>query len=399
MPVINSIADHKDEAAGWRQELHQNPQTSFEEEFASTFVKKKLTEWGIPFKDGIAVTGIVATIEGQKTDSGKAIGLRADMDALDIIEDSGVPYASKNPGKMHACGHDGHTSTLLSAAKYLSENRNFNGKVHLIFQPAEEGGGGAYKMIEEGLFKDFPCDYVFGYHNWPYMPLGKVAMRKGPILASADEFEIVIKGKGGHAAMPHQTVDPVVAAAQIVLALQSIVSRNVSPVDQGVVTVANFRGGTGAHNIIGEKVVMNGTVRAFRQETREFILKRVREIAENTAKAFMTEATVHIVPGGYAPTINSEDGVDMAAAAAIKVAGEQNVMTDAEPTMGAEDFGAYLMEKPGAFILIGQGMPDDEKSPHNYGLHSPYYDFNDEVLPIGASYFATLVEDYMPLDK
>jgi len=399
MATINSIQAMKDEVAGWRHELHQNPQTNYEEVFASNFVAQKLTEWGIPFKRGLAVTGIVATIEGQKSDSGKAIGLRADMDALDIVEQSGVPHASKNPGKMHACGHDGHTSTLLSAAKYLKENRNFNGKVHLIFQPAEEGGAGAYKMIEEGLFKQFPCDYVFGLHNWPYMPVGKIATRKGPIMASADEFEIVIKGKGGHAAVPHKTIDPIVAGAQIVTALQSIVSRNVDPVDQGVVTVSNFNAGTGAHNIIGEKAVLVGTIRAFRQETRELLIKRVIEMTENIARAYMAEASVQIMPNGYAPTINDDVAVDMALAAAAAIVGEKNVDPETDPTMGAEDFGAYASATPSAFIFVGQGVEKDKKSPHNYGLHSPYYDFNDDILPIGASYFATLVEKYMPLNK
>ncbi len=398
MPVINSIADQQDQFAALRHELHQNPQTCFEETFAAGLVKKQLEEWGIPYKDGYAVTGVVATIEGQKTDSGKAMALRADIDALDIVEESGVPYASKIPGKMHACGHDGHTATLLAAAKFLNDNRNFNGTVHLIFQPAEEGGGGAYKMIEEGLFRDFACDYVFGLHNWPFLPAGQIATRTGPIMASTDRFDIIIRGKGGHAAVPHETIDPVVAGAQIVSALQSIVSRNVAPVDQGVVTVANFNAGTGADNIIAGTAALSGTIRAFRQETREFLHKRIREIVDYVAKAHMTEAEIDIA-AGYAPTVNSADGAAMAAEAAAHIVDAGNVDTDIEPTMGAEDFGAYLMEKPGAFIFVGQGVPGDKDSPHNFGLHSPYYDFNDDIIPVGASLFATLVEQYMPLDK
>jgi amidohydrolase len=397
MPVINSVADMKDEVAEWRHELHRNPQTSYEEVFASGLVAKKLTEWGIPFKKGIAKTGIVATITGRKSDSGKALALRADMDALDIVEETNLPYASKNNGKMHACGHDGHTSILLGAAKYLKENPNFNGKVHLIFQPAEEGGAGAVKMIEEGLFNEFPVDAVYGLHNWPFLETGKIATRKGPLLASADEFAIIIRGKGGHAAMPHKTIDPVVVAAHIVTALQSIIARNVDPVDQGVVTVANFNAGTGAHNIIADTARLNGTIRAFRQDTRMFMHKRVREIAESVAKAFMAEAEINLTDDGYDPTINSDAETDFAARAAASVVGEQNVDTNTPPCMGAEDFGAYLTKRPGAFIFVGQGVSGDPKSRHNQGLHTPRYDFNDEIIPIGVSWFAKLVEQHMPI--
>ncbi len=399
MPVINSVAAMKDEVASWRHELHQNPQTAYEEEYISAFIAKKLTEWKIPFKKGIAKTGIVATIEGQKTDSGKALALRADIDALDITEKTNLPYASKNKGKMHACGHDGHTSILLGTAKYLAAGRNFNGKVHLIFQPAEEGGAGAVKMIEEGLFRDFPADAVYGLHNWPWLETGKIATRKGPLMASSDEIEIVVKGKGGHAAMPHMTVDPIVAASHIVVALQSIVSRNLDPVDQGVVTIANFEAGTGAHNIIGDTAKLVGTVRAFKPETRAFIMKRIEEIASQVAGAFQAEACVTVSAGGYDPTVNTDNEVDIAVAAAADVVGAQNVIADIPPCMTAEDFGAYLTQRPGAFIFVGQGVPGDPQSRHNHGLHSPYYDFNDDLLPIGTSWFAKLVESHMPLEK
>ncbi len=398
MPVINSIARNQDEIAACRREMHQNPQTSYEETFASGLVKRKLKEWGIPFKEGIAVTGIVATIEGQKTDSGKAIALRADMDALDIEEKTGVTHASKNPGKMHACGHDGHTATLLGAAKYLSETRNFNGKVHLIFQPAEEGGAGAYRMIEEGLFEQFPVDAVYGVHNWPWLDAGKIAVRKGPMLASADRLTINVKGKGGHAAMPHKTIDPVVAGSHIVTALQSIVARNVDPVEQGVITIANFRAGTGASNIISDGAYMDGTIRAFRPEVRAYLHQRIREIVPAVAGAFMAEADV-IIDDGYDPTINSDHETDLAAAAARAVVGDGNVITDIPPCMGAEDFGAYLMKRPGAFLFVGQGVKNNPDSPHNQGLHSPLYDFNDEILPVAGSFFATLIEQNMPLSK
>lgn len=397
MPVINSVAAMKDEIAALRRELHQNPQTSYEETFASGLVQKQLTAWGIPFKAGIATTGIVATIEGQRTDSGKAMGLRADMDALDIIEKSGQPWVSKNPGKMHACGHDGHTSILLGAAKYLSENRNFNGKVHLIFQPAEEGGGGAYKMIEEGLFRDFPMDSVYGLHNWPWLKAGQVGTRKGPLMASSDSLKITITGKGGHAAMPNKTVDPVLVVSHIVTALQSIVARNVDPVDQAVVTITNIQAGTGAFNIIPDTATMTGTFRAFTRETRALLRDRIVDIVAHTAQAFMAQAEVEIFDG-YDPTVNSGPETDIAAAAAIAVVGEGNVFTDIPPVMGAEDFGAYTSAGPGAFIFLGQGV-EGKDSPHNHGLHSPYYDFNDEVIPVGVSWFAKLVETNMPLEK
>lgn len=397
MPVINSVANMKDEVAKWRQELHQNPQTAYEEIFASEFVAKKLTEWKIPFKKGIAKTGIVATIEGKKNTSGKALALRADMDALDILEETNLPYASKNKGKMHACGHDGHTSILLGTAKFLKENPNFDGKVHLIFQPAEEGGAGAVKMIEEGLFKEFPVDAVYGLHNWPYLEAGKVATRSGPLMASADEFKIIIKGKGGHAAMPQKTVDPVVVASHIVTAVQTIVARNVDPVDQGVVTIANFNAGTGAHNIIADTAKLDGTIRAFRQETRQFLHKRLKEIVENVAKAFMAEAEVAITDDGYDPTVNTETETAFAAQAAAAIVGEQNVNTEIPLCMGAEDFGAYLTKRPGCFMFVGQGVANDPKSRHNQGLHTPRYDFNDDIIPIGVSWFAKLVEQHMPV--
>lgn len=398
MPVLNRAADMKDEMAEWRRELHQNPQTSYEEEFASAFVAKKLTEWGIPFKKGIAKTGIVATITGQKSGSGKTIGLRADMDALDIEEKSGQPWASKNPGKMHACGHDGHTATLLGAAKYLAETRNFDGTVHLVFQPAEEGGNGAHKMIEEGLFKDFPCDYMFGVHNWPGIPLGKAATRVGPLLASVDGFDITITGNGGHAAMPHATVDPIVVAAQLVLALQTVVSRNVDPVGTAVLSVTNLNAGTGAFNIIGDKAKLTGTVRTFDNALRQKIHKRIGEIGEHVCAAFGATFAMEY-DFGTDVTVNSKDGVEMAAHAIGTVLGEKNVDIDCPPSMGGEDFGAYLTKCPGAFILIGQGVEKDKNSPHNRGLHNPYYDFNDDILPIGVSFFSKLVEETLPLAK
>jgi amidohydrolase len=397
MPVLNRVASMKEEMAEWRHVLHQNPQTKYEEEFASSLVAQKLTEWGIPFKKGLAKTGVVATIKGQKTSSGKSIGLRADMDALDITEKSGQPWASNNPGKMHACGHDGHTATLLGVAKYLAETRNFDGTVHLIFQPAEEGGRGAHKMIEDGLFRDFDCDYVFGIHNWPGLAMGKAAMRVGPLLASVDEFDITITGTGGHAAMPHLTTDPIVIAAHIVTALQSVVSRNVDPVGTAVLSVTNINAGTGAFNIIADTATLSGTVRTFDNELRKKIRQRIEDICGHFCKGFGATFDMHY-DFNIDATVNSKDGVEMAAKAVGEILGDKNVETECDPCMGGEDFGAYLAEKPGAFILIGQGV-EDKNSPHNRGLHNASYDFNDDILPIGVSYFTKIVENAMPLTK
>ena len=397
MPVLNRIAEFKDEMTAIRRELHQNPQTAYEETFASDMVAKKLTEWGIPFKRGIAVTGIVATIEGQKTDSGKSIGLRADMDALDMTEKSGQAWASRTPGKMHGCGHDGHTSILLSTAKYLQETRNFNGKVHLIFQPAEEGSRGADRMMEEGLFRDFPMDAVYGLHNWPWMPLGRMETRAGPLLASVDEFDIKLTGKGGHAAYPEGTIDPLVIGAQIVSALQTIVSRNSTPVDPLVVSVTNFQAGTGAFNVIGDTATMNGTVRSFSVAMRELAKKRLHEIAEGIAAMHGAEIEIQYIHQIDA-TINTEAETRFAAEIAAKVCGEQNIATNTPMCMGGEDFGSFLKEKPGCYVFLGQGVKDKD-SPHNHGLHSPFYDFNDDLIPVASTYFAELVENGMKLEK
>lgn len=397
MTLSNSIAAMKNEIAACRRDLHQNPQTSYEETFASDLVAQKLTEWGITFERGMAVTGIVATIEGQRKTSGKAIALRADMDALDIIEKSGQPWASKIPGKMHGCGHDGHTAMLLGAAKYLSETRNFDGTVHLIFQPAEEGGAGAIRMIEEGLFKKYPVNAVFGMHNWPGMKMGEIGLRPGPIMASSDSFEITITGKGGHAAMPHLNIDPLLAAAHVVTALQSIVSRQVDPIDQGVMSITNFNSGTGASNVIPGNAKLTGTYRAFRVETRTMIRQRIEEITRAVSAAFNTTAEF-LFNDGYDPTINSVEESIFCANIARDLVGHDNVNANVEPCMGAEDFGAMLQEAPGCYIWMGQSVPDKD-SPHNKGLHNAGYDFNDDIIPLGVEYWARLAEGFLPLAK
>lgn len=397
MTLSNSIPAIAQEVTAYRRALHENPQTSYEETFASNLVAEKLTEWGIPFERGIAVTGIVATIDGNQTDSGKAIALRADMDALNIIEKSGQPWSSKTPGKMHGCGHDGHTAMLLGAAKYLSETRNFNGKVHLIFQPAEEGGAGAVRMIHEGLFEKYPVDAVFGLHNWPMMPKGTIGLRAGPIMASTDEFTITITGKGGHAAMPHLSIDPVPVAAQIVTALQTIVSRNVDPVDQAVVSVTNINGGTGASNVIPDTVTLIGTYRTFRNETRTMVGERIRHIVDTFAHALQCTASYQF-KDGYDPTINSPAEAAFCADIARQLVGAQNVNDTVEPCMGAEDFGAMTQEVPGCYIWMGQGEANPD-SPHNKGLHNAGYDFNDSVIAQGIQYWALVAENYLSAAK
>jgi len=394
MTTSNSIAALKDEIAGYRRELHQNPQTNYEEKFASDLVQRKLTEWGITFKTGYGVTGVVATIEGQQNDSGKSIALRCDMDALDMTETSGQPWASKIPGKMHGCGHDGHTAMMLGAAKYLSETRNFNGTVHLIFQPAEEGGGGADRMMKDGLLRDFKIDAAFGLHNWPQMPKGTIGLRSGPIMASTSDFKITVKGKGGHAAMPHLNIDPVPAAAQIVTAMQTIVSRKVDPVDQAVVSITNINGGSGATNVIPDFVTLTGTFRTFKIETRTMIGQRIEQIAQSIAAAFGCTAAVEL-EAGYDPTINSDKESAFCAEVARALVGADNVNANVEPCMGAEDFGAFLQKVPGCYIWMGQGEPDPV-SPHNKGLHNTGYDFNDGIIPLGIEYWARLVEAALP---
>ena len=384
------------EATEWRRELHRNPQTMYEEEFASAFVAKKLTEWGIAHERGIAKTGVVATIEGRRNGSGRAIAFRADMDALAMTEASGQPWASTTPGKMHACGHDGHTATLLALGWYLQQTRNLDGIVRLIFQPAEEGGRGAFRMLDEGLLERFPFDEIYGYHNFPGVPRGMFAIKPGPMLAAVDIFEIKLTGKGGHAGMPHQTRDMVPAAAQLVLALQTIVSRETDPIAAAVISVTNLQAGTGADNVVGDVARLTGTVRTFKAAVRDHIEARMRAMVEGIAATYNGSGAMTYTRLMDA-TVNEPESTGYCEDAAAAIVGRENVLA-MEPIMGGEDFGGFLQVRPGAFMGIGQTEVGDPASPCNAGLHTAGYDFNDRILPIAAEYFAELAERRLPVD-
>src|SRR5262249_41868038 len=382
MPILNRIADFHSEMTAWRRDIHAHPETAFEEKRTSDEVAKRLTEFGIEIDRGLAGTGVVGTLKGSRSGA-RAIAIRADMDALNVTEKNGFHHCSTHAGKMHACGHDGHTTMLLGAARYLAETRNFAGTVHFIFQPAEENEGGGRVMVEQGLFEKFPVEAVYGMHNWPGLPIGQFAVRTGPVLASFDIFEIVVEGKGSHAAMPHTGIDPVVTAAQITLALQTIPSRSTHPLDGAVVSVTQVHGGD-TWNVIPDEVVLCGTTRSFTLEVQDTIEDGIRRIAEGVAAAQGAKVRVRY-ERRYPPTVNTEKETEIAAAAAAEVAGPGNVIRDFMPSMGAEDFAFMLQARPGCYVLVGNGE-------ESAGLHNPHYDFNDEVLTTGASYWARLVE-------
>ncbi|MEX0368646.1 MAG: M20 aminoacylase family protein [Ruegeria sp.] len=372
--------------AAWRQHLHSIPELSFDCPKTSAFIRDRLDEIGVDeVHDGIAQTGIVAIINGQG--EGPTIGLRADFDALPIEEDTGVPYASTHPGKMHACGHDGHTAMLLGAAKYLAETRNFSGRVALIFQPAEEDGGGGEVMVQEGIMDRFGVSEVYAIHNSPGRELGRFHTRAGPIMAAADTFHIHVTGKGGHGARPYDCVDPVVAACGIVTALQTIVSRNHHPLEQLVISTTQVHTGT-TDNVIPESAYINGTVRTFSKDVQAMVVRRMEEIVAGTAAAYGCEGRLEF-EFGYPPTVNNADKTSFAAQVAAEVSGEAGVDSDVEPVMGAEDFSYMLEARPGAYLMLGQG--------EGVGVHHPKFNFNDEIAPIGASFFARLVETAQPV--
>ena len=382
MPVINRIAEFADEVAEWRRDFHIHPELNYDVQRTAGKVADLLRSFGVDeIVTGIGRTGVVGVIKGRGP--GRTIGLRADMDALPIAERTGKPYASSVPGRMHACGHDGHTAMLLGAAKYLAETRNFDGTAVVIFQPAEEGGAGGRAMVEDGLMDRFGIEEVYGMHNMPGRPAGSFGVRAGGIMAASDQFDITIEGSGGHAAMPHKTVDPVLISAQLIIALQTLVSRNVDPMRQAVLSVTMMRAGE-AFNIIPQFVKLTGTVRTLDESVRDMMEARLKAVTQGIATTFGAKAEVSY-RRGYPVTVNSPEQAAYAAEVATAVAGAEKVEADTLATMGGEDFSYMLQARPGAYIFLGNGLNSSE-------LHSDTYDFNDEVIPAGVSYWVKLVE-------
>jgi len=389
MPIINRFADFHDDIVAWRRDLHRHPELLYDVPRTAGFVEERLKAFGVDeVVTGLGRIGVVGVIRGKKTDSGRAIGLRADMDALPIHETTGAPYQSDTPGKMHACGHDGHTAMLLGAARYLAETRNFDGTAVVIFQPAEEGGGGGREMVADGLMERFAINEVYGMHNMPGIPVGQFAIRPGPIMAATDEITIRISGRGGHAARPHLAVDPVLVGAEIVQAAQSIVARNINPTEPAVLSITTFHSGD-TMNVIADDAEMHGTARSFSHATRDILEQRLREIVAGVAAAHGATAEVEYFRN-YPITRNHPDQTDFAAKVAAKVVPADRVETETPALMVGEDFSYMLEARPGAFIFLGNG--------DSAALHRSDYDFNDDAIPIGCSYWATLVETALPAD-
>ena len=387
MPIVNRVADLHKDITEWRRDLHKHPELLYEVHRTAATVADKLKSFGCDeVVTGIGKTGVVGVIKGRTPGPEKVIGMRADMDALPIEEETGLPYKSTVPGKMHACGHDGHTAMLLGAARYLAETRNFAGTAVVIFQPAEEGGAGAKAMIDDGLINRFGIKQVYGMHNHPGMPVGEFGIRSGPTMAAADHLIIELEGKGAHAARPHASVDTVLVGAQIINQLQSIVARNVDPLEAAVVSICLFQAGT-TDNVIPQTATLRGTVRSLKPEIRDLVQSRLQEIVEGTAKLYGAKATVKY-HRGYPVLNNHAQQTEFAASVASDIAGKDKVETDVSPVMGAEDFSFMLNERPGAFIFIGNG--------DSAGLHHPAYNFNDDVIPFGTSYWVKLVETAQP---
>lgn len=394
MNLIDPIIAFQAELQAIRRDLHAHPELNYEEKRTSDVVARKLTEWQIPIVRGLGVTGVVGIVKNGS--SNRAIGLRADMDALPMQELNTFPHASQHQGKMHACGHDGHTAMLLGAAHHLAQHRNFDGTVYLIFQPAEEGGGGAQRMIDDGLFEQYPMEAVFGMHNWPGMPAGSFGVTPGPMMASSNEFEVIVKGKGSHAAQPHKSIDPVMVAVQIAQSWQTIVSRNINPNDPAVLSVTQIHSGS-ATNVIPDEATLIGTVRTFSVAVLDVIEARMREIAQHTAAAFGAEIEFKF-HRNYPPLVNHAKETAFVVEMLQAMVGNGNVNPQVEPTMGAEDFAFMLQNKPGCYVFIGNGEGAHRDGGHGLGpcnLHNASYDFNDDLLPIGASYWVNLAETYL----
>jgi amidohydrolase len=391
MQLVEPIIAFQSELQQIRRDLHAHPELCYEEERTSDVVAAKLSEWGIPVVRGLGLTGVVGIIKNGTSE--RAIGLRADMDALPMQEINTFAHASKHPGKMHACGHDGHTAMLLGAAHHLAQQRDFDGTVYLIFQPAEEGGAGARRMIADGLFERFPMEAVYGMHNWPGMPAGAFGVREGPMMASSNEYPVTVRGKGAHAAQPHKGVDPIMVAIQIAQAWQTIITRNKSPLDTAVLSITQIHAGS-ATNVIPDDARLVGTVRTFTTEVLDLVEQRMRMLAENIAAGFDAEVDFAF-KRNYPPLVNHARETRFAVEVMKAVAGAAQVDDQVEPTMGAEDFAFFLQEKPGCYIFLGNGEGDHRDSGHGLGpcvLHNGSYDFNDSLLPIGASFWVRLAE-------
>ncbi|GAA6121405.1 M20 aminoacylase family protein [Acidovorax sp. FG27] len=400
MKVIDSIVTEAASIAALRRDIHAHPELCFQEVRTADLVAAKLTEWGIPIHRGMGTTGVVGIVHGRDGGaSGHGIGLRADIDALPITEFNTFAHASKHAGKMHACGHDGHTAMLLAAAQHFARHRDFDGTVYLIFQPAEEGGGGAREMIKDGLFEQFPMQAVFGMHNWPGMKAGQFAVSPGPVMASSNEFKITIRGKGSHAAMPHMGIDPVPVACLMVQTFQNIISRNKKPVDAGVISVTMIHTGE-ATNVVPDSCELQGTVRTFSIEVLDMIERRMKQVAEHTCAAHDATCEFEFVRN-YPPTVNSPAEAEFARKVMQGIVGEGNVVPQ-EPTMGAEDFAFMLQAKPGAYCFIANGDGDHRAMGHGGGpctLHNPSYDFNDDLIPLGGTFWVQLAQEWLAARK
>ncbi|EKO3986675.1 M20 aminoacylase family protein [Vibrio fluvialis] len=391
--MIEEISINNELFTAWRRDIHQHPELGFEEHRTAQVVADKLTEWGFDeVHTRIATTGVVGVLRG-RTASTRTIGLRADMDALQMTENNDFGHASCHQGKMHGCGHDGHTTMLLAAAWYLARHRNFAGTIHFIFQPAEEGLGGAKVMIDDGLFERFPCDRVYGMHNMPGIPQGHFWLREGALLAGSDRFTIEIQGKGGHAALPQHAVDPMLVVSAIISGAQSIISRNTSPLDSAVLSFTDLHAGSGTFNVIPSNATMMGCIRTFDNSVREHAIERLEQLVESTARAYGASASVTFRSGSYPATINDADATRLATEVARQVVGDANVNPDCLPLSGSEDFSFMLQAVPGCYLLLGNGL---EGETGGICVHNPHYDFNDEIIPAGASFFVRLIERELP---